>query len=112
MKRRPTSSIRASRRNFMPPPHSSHMHGEKSWLAGERHLLLFPDWPADHVQSKRWAIFDSDMWDPSWTLAAITGEAYPDEVFTASRDGVEQTFRIMTIYPTRRKVTTCAVTPL
>lgn len=108
-RRRPTNSIRASRRNFMPPPHASHMHGDKSWLCGDRHLLLFPDWPADHVASKKWAIFDSDMWDTSWTLAAITGATYPDELLLGSRDGVERTFRVVQIYPTRRKVTTCAI---
>ena len=88
------------------------MHGEKSWLCGERHLLLFEDWPQDHVNAKKWAIFDSDMWNPVWKLAAITGETYPDEVVVGERDGVQRSFRIMNIYPTRRKVTTCAVMDL
>ena len=111
-RRAPTSTIRASRRNFMPPPHASHMHGEQSWLCGDRHLLLFPDWPSDHVASKQWAIFESDMWDASWTLAAITGSTYPDELLLARRDGVEKTFRVVQIYPTRRTVITCAVTEI
>ena len=93
----------------MPPPHAAHMHTEKSWISGEHAILLYSDWPPDHKQVKKWALFDSDMWDPNWKLAAILGDVRPDDVFTATRNNEQKTFLVVKTYPTRRVVTTCAL---
>ena len=100
---------RAARRNFMPPPHAAHMHSEKSWSSGDHTILLYQDWPPDHKQVKKWALFESDMWDPNWKLGAILGDVRPDDVFTATRNGDTKTFLVVKTYPTRRIVTTCAL---
>jgi len=66
------------------------MHSEHAWISGEHTILLYSDWPPDHKQVKKWALFDSDMWDPNWKLAAILGDVRPDDVFTATRNNEQK----------------------
>jgi hypothetical protein len=96
----------------MPPPKAAHMHGEQAWVWADHSMLFYDDWPEDRKNMHRWGLFESSSWSDAWKIVAVHGAVSEDDVFEATRAGETASFRVVKTYPTRRKVTTCAVTRL
>lgn len=103
------SQYRATRHNFLPPPSSNVIKkSKKVWIDSDNNIWLFDkDWPLDErpTKFKRWALFESDQWDPACYIVYVHGDKLPrnGETVIMSKDDEIVQFQVVRAYPTKRK---------
>ena len=106
------SQYRATRHNFLPPPPVNTIKKSASvWKDSDNNTWLFDkDWPLEErpLKFKRWALFESDQWDPANYIVYAYGSKLPstgETVIMVKDDEVVQ-FQVVRVYPTKRKSVT------
>ena len=103
------SQYRATRHNFLPPPSANVIKkSDKNWIDSDNNVWLFDkDWPLEErpVKFKRWALFESDQWDPGCYIVYGHGSKLPrdGETVIMSKDDEVFQFQVVRVYLTKRK---------